>query len=332
MVEMKTIVKIALSLIIAAVIIIVVTAAVILQANQAPQDMPDETFFMVENGENASEIGFRLEEYGLIKSKLLFISYVKIKNTASLLKTGSYKITSGMTTFDIHNLLLYGAEELFNVTIPPGMTSKGISKILEDNDITSADAFIREVKKQNAEGFLFPETYSFPKNYPAERVVEFMLENFEDALESVYPEYEDLDKEDFIKKIIVASIVEREYRVADEAPIMASVFYNRIEKNMYLGSCATVVYVITEIMGKEHPEKLLYRDLDIESPYNTYRNKGLPPGPICNPGIIALNAAFNPEKTDYLYFLLEDPQKGVHTFSKSLAEHNRSYEFYIKGK
>ena len=327
--------KFFVSIMVIAIIIILAAAGFAVAAfklNAAPEEMPEETVFRVDKGDNAGHIAENLYEQGLIRSYSFFKIYVRLQGTAGLMKTGLYRITEGATTAEIHNILLQGAEELFKVAVPPGLTSKGISVILEDAGITDAEGFLEEVKAQDAEGFLFPDTYSFPRDYPSDKVVAYMKDIFYQAVESVYPDISELSAENILEKIIMASIIEREYRVEEEAARIASVFYNRIEQNMYLQSCATVVYVITEIEGKEHPDKLLYRDLEIDSPYNTYRNTGLPPGPICNPGLTALNAAFNPEETEYLFFLLEDPEKGTHTFSRSYAEHNRSYELYIKGK
>ena len=124
--------------------------------------------------------------------------------------------------------------------------------------------------------------------------------------------------------------MEREYRLPKEAPLIASVFYNRLEHNIALSSCATVEYIITEVQGKKHPEYITYDDLRIKSPYNTYLNRGLPPTPICNPGAVSLEAAFNPPETDYLYFLLKDPETGEHHFSKRFAEHNNARVLYLK--
>ena len=307
-------------------------AAAAFRLNAAPENMPDETVFRVNKGDNASHIAENLYEQGLIRSHDFFKMYVRLRNTAGMMKTGLYKISGESSMTEIHDILLQGAEELFKVAVPPGLTSTEISMILEDAGITDAEGFLEEVRNLKVEGFLFPDTYSFPKEYPPEKVVAFMVDTFYDAVESVYPQINELNEKQILQRVIMASIVEREYRVAEEAPKIASVFYNRIDHDMYLGSCATVVYVITELQGKAHPEKLFYRDLDIDSPYNTYRNKGLPPGPICNPGLTAIDAAFNPADSDFLYFLLEDPEKGNHTFSRSLAEHNRSYELYIKGK
>ena len=329
---MKIIIKFLLVLIIAAAAAGAAALVLALQFNQPPENMPDETFFRVYKGDNAGHIADNLQEQGLIKSSRFFGIYVRAMDTAGRMKTGLYRIYGGATAVEIHNILLKGAEELFSVSIPPGLTSAGIAEILAKNGIVDEEAFLEEVKKQSAEGFLFPDTYNLARDYPADKVVALMKDAFDENASEVYPDYGQLDKEEMMRKVIMASIIEREYRVSDEAARIASVFYNRLDADMYLGSCATVVYVITEELGKEHPEKLLYRDLDLPSEYNTYRNKGLPPGPICNPGKTAINAAFNPEETDYLYFLLEDPEKGRHFFSKSLDEHNKSYELYIKGK
>ncbi len=180
------------------------------------------------------------------------------------------------------------------------------------------------------EGFLFPDTYLFQRNFPAEKIVAHMVDTFFDNLREIAPGYTELSAEELYRKIIIASIVEREYRASDEAKKIASVFYNRLERGMRLQSCATVVYVLTEKQEKEHPKKLTYEDLEVESDFNTYTRGGLPPSPIANPGAVALEATFHPADTDYLYFLLQDPEDGRHTFSKTLSEHNEAYRLYIK--
>jgi UPF0755 protein len=130
--------------------------------------------------------------------------------------------------------------------------------------------------------------------------------------------------------VILASIVEREYRLDEEAPLMAGVFKNRLDIGMALQSCATVEYVITEIQGKPHPEVLSTRDTEIRDPYNTYIRPGLPPGPIASPGMIALKAAFNPTKSDYLYFRLVEADSGRHYFSRTLDDHIKAGRLYTK--
>ena len=138
---------------------------------------------------------------------------------------------------------------------------------------------------------------------------------------SELPYFADKSPAKFYEDLVLASIVEREYRVADEAPLIASVFRNRIDAGVGLYSCATIEYIITEIQGKPHPDVITYDDLKIDSPYNTYKWAALPPSPISNPGLVALKAVADTPKTDYFYFTLTDSGTGSHTFTKSFNAH-----------
>ena len=157
-----------------------------------------------------------------------------------------------------------------------------------------------------------------------------MVTNFYRVLEEIIPDYRDWDKTELHNEVILASIVEREYRIAAEAPLIASVFKNRMKHKIGLESCATLEYIITEIHGKPHPEYLTLKHKSIQSPYNTYMWYGLPPGPISNPGRVALNATFHHAETDFYYFVLKDPATGEHYFSENLNEHNQAKFFYLK--
>jgi UPF0755 protein len=181
------------------------------------------------------------------------------------------------------------------------------------------------------EGYLYPDTYLFPKAYPAGQVVRVMADTFFEKLTAIDARALDLSRDELKRIIIIASIVEREYRVSEEAPLMAGVFYNRLRTGMALQSCATVEYVITEIQGRPHPTVLYNRDIEIRDPYNTYIRPGLPPGPISAPGETALKAAFYPEPSNYLYFRLVDPGAGRHYFSQTLDGHIRAGVLYVKG-
>ena len=180
------------------------------------------------------------------------------------------------------------------------------------------------------EGYLFPDTYFVPAPFSGEAMAELMAKTFFDTVQRIEPGWKDLDRDALHETVIMASIVEREYRADDEAPLIASVFYNRLKRNIGLESCATLEYIITEIQKKAHPEYITLDDEKIDSPYNTYKWAGLPPGPISNPGRIALEAAFHPAKTDYLYFVLRDQQAGRHFFSSDLNEHNQAKYLYLK--
>ncbi len=297
--------------------------------------------FQVQRGEAGSTIAARLADRGFIRSKYFFIAVSKVKQTQSSIKSGYYRISGKMSTIEIHDLLVAGNQKLVRVTIPEGLTARETGRRFEEAGICGQAEFLDaahskslldqfDLHTDSAEGFLYPDTYLFQQDFPAEKVVSHLIETMYAKIEEIYPEYRQLEWKDLYDKIILASVVEREYRDPDEAAKIASVFYNRLDKRMRLQSCATVVYVLTEIKGGEHPEKLTYADLEVDSEYNTYQQWGLPPAPIANPGSVALEAVFYPADTDYLYFLLKDPNAGSHVFSKTLTDHNRAYQLYIK--
>lgn len=295
--------------------------------------------FTVNPGESSTSVGHRLTALGFVRHPLVF--RIVAFSDRSTVKTGTYMLEPGMTALEIHELLVSGKQILTRVTIPEGWTISKIAARLEESEICGAAEFRAAAADRNvldaygipgdsAEGYLYPDTYLFPSRYPADKVVSHMVSTFFERLGELYPEFETLDRDELHERVTLASIIEREYRIPDEAPLMASVFYNRLERPMYLGSCATVEYIITELLGRPHPEYLTTRDIEIESEYNTYINLGLPPGPIANPGHTALEAVFFPARTDYLYFVLQNGSTGKHYFSRSLDEHNSAKRIYLK--
>ena len=320
--------------------ILLTGAAVLVYYYNTPSELiPEEgALFTVGQGESLYNVSDNLYKKGFIKSPVLLDLISRIMRTDSSIKTGQYMIKPGMTTYDIHSILVSGSGVLYKITIPEGLTSSAVAVILSEKGICGKDEFLKAIENrelidkfsipgESLEGFLFPDSYLFPASYPAVKAAEFMVENF---FKNTGELTSSMTAEEIYEKVILASIIEREYRVEKEAPLISSVFINRLERRIPLGSCATVEYVITEIEGKPHPEYLTYDDIKINSDYNTYIHPGLPPGPISNPGMVALNAAFNPEKSDYLYFLLRDREKGEHYFSKRLSEHNRARVLYLK--
>ena len=324
--------------------LLVFSAAVftVYKLNLPAETIPEEgAVVTVSSGESLGRIALNLEEKGIIRSALFLRLLSRLKGTEQQFKSGEYMVMPGMSALEVHNIIVSGSGILVKVTIPEGRTLSQTAEIIEAANITDAESFLkaaesrRIIEKYNIpgetlEGYLYPDSYLFSSGYSAEKAVEFMVENFFRNMEKIYPDYSSLTSEDIHEKVVLASIVEREYRVADEAPLMASVFKNRLEINMPLGSCATVGYVISEIQNKPHPEFLTYDDLKIESEFNTYIRYGLPPAPICSPGKVALNAAFYPADTDYLYFLLKDRITGRHYFSRRLSEHNQARILYLK--
>jgi UPF0755 protein len=307
----------------------------------APALKTQDRVFKVIRGETVSSIAARLEEEELIRSALFLRTLSWIRGTEKDFKSGYFRFMPGDNTLDIHHLLIAGYEEQVKVTIPEGWTLTQVGRHLAGKEICSLEEFLSAasspellaaygIPAQSPEGYLYPDTYYFPKSFPAFAVIERLVDTFFSRLEAIAPEAMEMDKEELHRKIIVASIVEREYRLPSEARLIASVFYNRLRYNIGLESCATLQYIITEIQQKPHPEYLTLEDKGIDSPYNTYKWAGLPPGPISNAGAVALDAAFHPESTRFFYFVLRDPSSGEHYFSEDLEEHNWAKYNYLK--
>lgn len=290
-----------------------------------------DTLFTVKRGSSVREIAKDLKASGLIRFEYPVYFYFRVFNKR--IKAGTYKLSPTMSVPAICSSLQEGEQELIKVTVPEGLTISKTAALLKEQGIIEVEPFLKAAKNEeilrsfgiqasSAEGFLFPDTYFFSYGESAERIVITMLDNFFSKVKDI-PHFPS-DSDAYYKAVVLASIIEREYRVPDEAAKIASVFLNRLEIGMPLQSCATVEYILTEVQHKAHPERLFNKDLNIEHPYNTYKWQGLPPGPIANPGMTALYASCNPEKTGYLYFRLKDAEAGTHIFTKTLAEHARA--------
>jgi UPF0755 protein len=298
-------------------------------------------YIEVRGGESAISVGQRLENSGVIRNRYFWNLISRLN--AEYIKTGTYRFNIPATQLEIRSVLVSGKQLLTRVTIPEGVTLRKIAQILEAADICEGEAFLAaasdplilaeyRIPGETMEGYLYPDTYLFQAAYPAPQVVRTLADTFFQRLDGIYDRILTLTPEELHERVILASIIEREYRVDDEAPVMAGVFYNRLGTGMALQSCATVEYVITEIQGKPHPLVLYDRDTQIRDPYNTYIQPGLPPGPISAPGMVALKAAFYPDSNDYFYFRLVDADAGRHYFSKTFDEHIRAGVLYVKGR
>lgn len=303
----------------------------------------NEIIFSVNDGESGATVARRLYDKDLIRSYNFFKFMLKIKNAENSIKTGTYKLSNAMKTSEILSQLIEGKELLIRVQIPEGASNSTIASILQENNILSSDEFLRTISNpatikslgipsNSLTGYLFPDTYYFPLHSSPKLVVETMISNFKKKLKEHVMQSQLLSPQELHERVILASIVEREYRKPEEAPLIAGVFLNRLKIKMPLQSCATVVYIITEELHKRHPERLFESDLQIKSPYNTYINTGLPPGPICNPGLVALQAAITPEPSSFLYFRLINEKDGKHYFSETYDEHIRAAKLFTKGQ
>jgi UPF0755 protein len=299
--------------------------------------------FRVSAGESGNSVARRLAQSRAIKSEILFRLLMKARSLDQSLKAGDYLIQADMGASSILDMIASGRQILVRVTIPEGASVGTAATMAENAGVASAKSVLDAVSNPallhslalpatSAVGYLFPDTYLLPKNAGAEQLVRLMVETFRRKLAQDIPESTGLSPVELHERVILASIVEREYRVADEAPIMASVFLNRLRIGMALQSCATVVYVLSERQGKPHPARLFDRDLAVQDPFNTYMHPGLPPAPICNPGLTALTAVFRPASSKYLYFRLIDEAAGRHYFSETLDEHIKAAVLAVKPK
>ena len=303
-------------------------------------------------GTTVSQVANILEENNLIKNGKIFYYSVRFpfildfffgeenNDNNFQLKSGTYYIKNNLNAVQIQKLLSSGQQEFVKVVIPEGLTISAIGEILEDNKICSKSDFVYAAKNpgnaqkfniaaRTLEGYLFPDTYFFNYGMNPDQICQIMVENFFDKIKTV-KNLSAKSMEELHEIVKLASIVEKEYRVPEEAPLIASVFKNRLRHNIGLYSCATVVYILTEIQGSEHPKRVLIKDTQIDSPYNTYKYAGLPPGPISNPGLVALDATVNTPKTDYYFFQIVDPAEGRHVFSETFEEHKINHTLNVK--
>jgi conserved hypothetical protein, YceG family len=329
-------------LIAAAALVVAAAAGALALGAAASRPVAKAGLFTLERGANVHTVALALEREGYLRSALTFRILAKIEGQESSLKAGTYRIETSMNAKRILDEMASGEQALAKATIPEGYTTRQVAALLDSLGVVSKEAFLSAASSPellaelglpgpSAEGYLFPDTYYFPLKYTAKGVIESMVADFRAKLATI-PGVAALTPKELGDKVVLASIVEREYKLPEEAPLMASVFANRLKIHMGLQSCATVVYIITERQGKSHPEALFDRDLKIVDPYNTYMYAGLPPGAISNPGLTALNAAINPASTKYLYFRLVDAEAGSHHFSLTLEEHLGAKVLLIKKK
>ncbi len=285
------------------------------------------------------QIAAILEDEGIIPSAFIFLLYVRYFSPEPGFQAGSYQMAPGTSFEDIIATLQEGVilQEGIRFTVPEGYTVEQIARRLDVEGIVSAEAFLEACEQYDdaerflfledipgetayrLEGYLFPDTYEVFEETTAEEIVVLMLARLEKALHEGFVERLDEIELSLHQILTLASIVEKEARVAEERSLIAAVFHNRLESDHmpFLQSCATVQYALGEVKPF-----LTYRDLEVDSPYNTYRHPGLPPGPIASPGYHAIEATLFPAEVDYLYFVYKEDGSGTHYFSRTLEEHN----------
>lgn len=296
--------------------------------------------FEIKSGEGVKDIAKNLENAQLIKNDFYFNYFVWKTKACEKLQAGKYEIRGSMTIPEIAQVLSMGevVSNEVKVTFPEGTSAKDMADILKQKGL-EGDEFLKKAKngegvkadyeflkgkpeKADLEGFLFPDTYIFFKDVKAENIVNRMLLNFDEKLTSRMRD--DIKKKNrtIFEIVTMASILEKEVKSSEDMKVASGIFWDRIGAGMPLQSCATIAYVLGE-----EKKQYSYDDTRTPSPYNTYINKGLTPGPINNPGMNALQAAVYPAKTDYVYFLT-DPNTGKTIFSKTIEEHETNKAKY----
>jgi UPF0755 protein len=276
--------------------------------------------------DHVSRIATQLQHEAVLREPLAFLFLARLTGLDRALRAGTYELPPGLWAWEVLDILHRGQVQTVRITVPEGLTLKETAVLFAAHGVVSMADFLAaahdpsllrpfKIAAADAEGFLFPETYTVTPGSPARTVVEAMLEQFfaHLALISSGPE---LSPQELYDRVTLASLVERETRDHREMPRVAGVFENRLKKGMRLESCASVQY----LLGKPK-ERLQLEDVRIPSPYNTYLHPGLPPGPIASPGVAALSAALSPEPHDYLFFFALEDGSHRHRFSRSYSEH-----------
>jgi UPF0755 protein len=271
----------------------------------------EEKIFFVKKGEGLFEISKNLEKEGLIKNRIFFLVYIIFQRKEKSLISGAYSLSPSMNVKEIAKIITSGKIKTVKITIPEGYTIKDIEEKLNI-----------KIENKALEGYLFPDTYYLPFGFLAEDLIKVMRENFENKIAPYKKDIEARGKT--IHQILtLASLLEKEVKTKEDKELVAGILWKRLKFGMPLQVDATITYLTgkkTTKIGKE--------DLEIDSPYNTYKYKGLPPGPICNPGLESILAAIYPKDSDYWYYLSTPEGKTI--FSKTLKEHNVAKAQYLQ--
>ncbi|MEM8772861.1 MAG: endolytic transglycosylase MltG [Pseudomonadota bacterium] len=275
-----------------------------------------ETIVMLQPGSSVSKIADDLHHAGVIRHAELFKAVVRVRRDDNALKAGEYRIPPRASVMDVIDLLIDGKSILHAVTIPEGLTTAQILRVLEKEEILTG-----EITIEPGEGELLPETYAYTRGETRDDVLRRMMRAQDDLIESLWDDRAlELPISTPEEAIILASIVEKESGLPEERPRIASVFLNRLKRGMRLQSDPTIIYGLTQ--GEPLGRGLRQSELRGETPYNTYVINGLPPTPIANPGAAAITAVLNPMETNDLFFVADGT--GGHAFAATNREHERN--------
>jgi UPF0755 protein len=289
-----------------------------------------QKFVLLRPGYSTRRIAAELEAAGVIRSRLSFVLWHRIHRKQSL-KAGEYLFDKTARTLDIHDRLVRGDIYVHTVVIPEGFTMFDIAQAVQDAGLGPSQEFLAVAKSntelisdlapdaKSLEGYLFPNTYEFTRTQSMKEIAAAMVRQFRQVAEQIGLTASGQGT-DGQKTVTMASIIEKETAVPEERSVVASVYYNRLARNVALQADPSVIYA--ELLNGNYAGALHHSDMQFQSAYNTYTHPGLPPGPIGNPGRSSLEAALHPAQTDYFYFVSDG--NGHHRFSRSLEEHNQN--------
>jgi UPF0755 protein len=322
---------------IALIIVVILAVGLLYQRLMSWADQPQtvtsqEKLFTVHSGQGLKQTARSLEQEGLISDALRFTILARLEKQDKMLKAGEYFLATTMTPREILGQMVRGRVHLYRVTVPEGFNLVQIAKAVAAAGLAPEADFLAAsrdpqtakalgIAADTLEGYLFPDTYYFPSGLESKTIIATMVNQFRVAFK---PEWEARAKElgmSVHEVVTLASIIEKETGAPEERPLISSVFHNRLQKGMRLETDPTVIYGIPDFDGN-----IKRRHLETYTPYNTYKIKGLPPGPIASPGALALKAALYPAQSDYLYFVSK--KDGTHQFSATIKAHNAAVRKY----
>jgi UPF0755 protein len=287
---------------------------------------------VIKPGQQFKTIPGHLHELGILKKPFNFGIYARFKHLDKRIKAGEYILSSAMSPKEILHKFVSGKVRLHRVTLPEGYSLTQIAAVVAGAGLATEESFMKAaydsdrvhsfgITADSFEGYLFPDTYYFSKGIPVEKIISAMVNRFQSQFKSEWKQQAEKIGFSIHAIVTLAAIIEKETGAPSERPVISSVFHNRLKKKMRLESDPTVIYGIEGFDGnitREH--------LNTQTPYNTYRNRGLPPGPIANPGSAAIEAALYPDDTSFLFFVSK--KDGTHKFSTTISEHNRAVRKY----
>lgn len=306
-----------------------------------PTPPPGQTFVMLHPGYSVRRIAHELKTAGVIRSEEAFLLWHYFHRRRSL-KAGEYLFDKPASAKDVHGRLARGDVYFHTVVVPEGFTMFDIARAVEAAGLGPAEDFLKVAQSstlivdldpnaQSLEGYLFPDTYQFSRMQSMKEIAAVMVNQFREVAAqagliskpATTPATADANGE-LHRVVTMASIVEKETAVPEERPMVASVYYNRLEKRIALDADPSIIYA--ELLAGTYTGALHHQDMHFDSAYNTYTHAGLPPGPICNPGKSALEAAMHPAQSDYYYFVAD--AQGHHRFARTIEEHDKNVAAY----